>query len=1401
MRTFLILWLLFSSLTISLLGQNDFPYAVDYLDFNKEGRALNEVERVMPGPDVDVVVMTDFPEGRERFFRFDGERLTSFFLAALDEFEYTIQTRLGNFIIINDRTSPTRSAATQLDIRNGETRVLFTATGGWRAGAVAGAGYVYFDRSRRVWGTDGTEAGTFLITEQVLDFEVYTWNGNAIIATDQGVFRSDGTEAGTSLLHSSPVEGVADTATWNGQLYLSLGNALFVTDGTAAGSEYLITQAAGQFLSDLTATVEGVVFSAISPDTGREPWTTDGTVAGTQIIVDLFTGARDGIRAAGGTSSTGSRLFFRGSPDGSDDRVYEVFPSGIVERLQISNPELDNWRFRLLAETGDGHMFMTTPHLIDREVLWRLHPSGDVVAMDTFSRFALNQGSTYSTEHAMFFQSADAPQHLGYANTSELGTRLIDSVGAFNETWRGVLADTLYYTIRNNDPDSPIAIILRQVDGQTGTIEEFNISTTQRDGASPFILRAGTMYYIGLDSFSSEGLFRLEAAAAILLQDIFPYTRDAQFDVIGQADEYVYLRYNSDAYVVGPDSSEPLRLGVYPGSSSDPIAIGHNLLIRLDDDQSLFLSPTGLSFIDFPPEYRARRGGYTLYDEDLFFLVNGSSSRQTSYYLIRLDLADLTTFTEVFSYESEEALRDWNLITQQIAVANDLLFFPFPSPATGWELGQSDGTTAGTVLFEDIIPGTASSAPNRIYGQGLRIAVQTANAVGANNLYLRRLDNGQRFWANTEYTADRLDGLTSLPGYSLLRLRLSTSSNDGLLIIDEQARAIRPLEFQLNSSLWPLSDGRMGWWQDHEEFFITAGPVSSDELIENITDANSNASTVRDDFLMFVRSDFGRRSLHALELNDRIYFDFPAITPEFDTDFYPTSTRVFFPATSKVPGYELHFFGRTDLRECSGTVFNDSNGNGIQDENEEGLSGQVVVASGTEQTFARSDEEGLFQLRLISDQEYTLSVRENGCFFDSRPTSYFIDSDVACPDPLTFGLRLQEGEPNYTLNLTLATNRCGFVVPAWLLVENGGCTELQSEIKLELPDGVSLVNSAIPPSLITDNLLVWDGVLLQAGERLTIDLELQMPDESQVGQSLEYRLSASGIYEFDLLHEEDFLLTRTLRCAIDPNDKLVAPSRAEPSNSNYTQVDETLLYTIRFQNTGNDTAINVRLEDQLDPLLDWGSFTPLHASHPYWTKLDDAGQLTVFFDNILLPDSTTNEPESHGFFAFTINLLPEALDQSVSNTAGIYFDFNAPIITNTVESSVVEFLDQDQDGYFFWEDCLDDNVNVNPGMEEIPGNGLDDDCLDGDAPVSTQERLLGTLRVLPNPTNGLLILSYPESTRLQVTLFDGHGQLIGEYSLQRRTQINLDDWPAGVYWLRVIEPETGRFASRRIVKY
>jgi hypothetical protein len=61
--------------------------------------------------------------------------------------------------------------------------------------------------------------------------------------------------------------------------------------------------------------------------------------------------------------------------------------------------------------------------------------------------------------------------------------------------------------------------------------------------------------------------------------------------------------------------------------------------------------------------------------------------------------------------------------------------------------------------------------------------------------------------------------------------------------------------------------------------------------------------------------------------------------------------------------------------------------------------------------------------------------------------------------------------------------------------------------------------------------------------------------------------------------------------------------------------------------------------------------------------------LEARFENIRLPDSTTNEVKSHGALTFSITPLATLqVNQRIYNHASIYFDYNTPVKTNQVST-------------------------------------------------------------------------------------------------------------------------------------
>ena len=219
----------------------------------------------------------------------------------------------------------------------------------------------------------------------------------------------------------------------------------------------------------------------------------------------------------------------------------------------------------------------------------------------------------------------------------------------------------------------------------------------------------------------------------------------------------------------------------------------------------------------------------------------------------------------------------------------------------------------------------------------------------------------------------------------------------------------------------------------------------------------------------------------------------------------------------------------------------------------------------------------------------------------------------------------------------------------------------------------------------------------------------------------------------------------------DPNDKQAIPTGFDAAHNIFKNTE--LEYAIRFQNTGTDTAFRVILIDTLSPYLNPATLRPGASSHPYDFKLEANGVLRFTFRNIQLPQQSVNERESQGFVNFRIAQKPEnPVGTVIENSAGIYFDFNLPVITNTTWHTVHAPLIQ----------------VVSDLNEDVPS--------------------YGQLHVYPNPAVDAVNFELPKDapSSEMFSLYNSLGSLVrqegfsnGKYRFERR------ELPAGVYYYRI----------------
>jgi len=268
--------------------------------------------------------------------------------------------------------------------------------------------------------------------------------------------------------------------------------------------------------------------------------------------------------------------------------------------------------------------------------------------------------------------------------------------------------------------------------------------------------------------------------------------------------------------------------------------------------------------------------------------------------------------------------------------------------------------------------------------------------------------------------------------------------------------------------------------------------------------------------------------------------------------------------------------------------------------------------------------------------------------------------------------------PNETVHalntqLTGGFPRCNQPVGYWISLANAGTTHPAGIIHLQLADSLQFITADIAPDSVDGQHLYWhyDSLSFFATEQL--QLQVQMPDFQSAGHTLTSYLYASVLDAAgNVVATFADTLDQVLVCAYDPNDKTASP--AGLTELGYIpQETEWLEYTVRFQNTGSDTAIQVKITDQLSEDLDWSSLEILSFSKPVQMTANADGQLTFLFNHIYLPHAEANEAASHGFVRYRIRLNEAlAVGTQIPNAAQIYFDYNPAVHTNTVLNTLVQ---------------------------------------------------------------------------------------------------------------------------------
>lgn len=526
--------------------------------------------------------------------------------------------------------------------------------------------------------TDGTAANTVAVTSgKYLGAREVEPIGDALyFSLDDGVhglepWRSDGTRAGTAMVldiyTGAAGSKPGDFCEFKGAVYFRAGNKqarydnaeLWRTDGTAKGTVLAVDLYPGDYGSkpeDMTVLGNEIVFSAVRDLTGFELYASDGTLAGTRLILNINRNPGKSSMPADFLLSgpANDRLVFRaddgnrgsepwttdGTARGTGQLIDIVGPTGFHN--QDSDPEhLTDLFGTLLFVADDG---------IHGTELWR----SDGTANGTMMIKDINPtGSSY-------------PRDLEVCGTHAYFSAFDPVRGS--ELWR-------------TDGTAPGTVLVADV-------------APGRDGSGPshFVSLHGKVVFRAYTRATGHEVFVTDGTAAgtRLLRDIaagawssFPYE-------LTRMGEHVYFRASSMAAAPSID---------YELWRTDGTASG-TVLVK-----------------DIRPGTRGSTPGeFTAVEDRLFFFADDGSRGK------ELWISDGTSAGTVLVRD----LRAGSLSSNPYGLTRvgDEVFFAASTPQYGNELFTSDGTTAGTRLVIDRTAGPASSRVERLVALGDQLYFQ-----------------------------------------------------------------------------------------------------------------------------------------------------------------------------------------------------------------------------------------------------------------------------------------------------------------------------------------------------------------------------------------------------------------------------------------------------------------------------------------------------------------------------------------------------------------------------------------------------------------------------------------------------------------------------------------------------
>ncbi len=377
----------------------------------------------------------------------------------------------------------------------------------------------------------------------------------------------------------------------------------------------------------------------------------------------------------------------------------------------------------------------------------------------------------------------------------------------------------------------------------------------------------------------------------------------------------------------------------------------------------------------------------------------------------------------------------------------------------------------------------------------------------------------------------------------------------------------------------------------------------------------------------------------------------------------------------------------------SGKVYKDANSNCAIDGGETGIQNIMIHCAGIGYTFTDANGNYSFQ---VPTGTYTLSESVNSHYPLAACQSNSVISSVTaatgCITTVNFANNILTQHDLHIITTSYPYNAPIPGNPYYqrVIIQNDG-TVAEGNIQIAYTNDGQLGSCVSSPALFNQqdaiNYPNWYSVQsgftnLAPGTSDEINLTYNTPTNIPLNTMVNFYDStaiAAPINTNWLLDESPWnnvqSYQQTVIGSFDPNFKEVSP-KGNGVQGYIASKDSVLDYVIHFQNEGSYFAQNISVVDTLDSDLDWSSLHPGYSDHNYTATVTENGIVTFKFANINLPwKSQYGDVMSSGMVAYSIKRKRMlAQGTQIKNKAAIYFDYNAPVITNTTLNTLNDLL-------------------------------------------------------------------------------------------------------------------------------